>query len=272
MLIRMFGRIAGVTAIIASAMSAAHAIEPFEIRSAESEPVFTQAAVSSSSEDGVASVRMAGFYQNAGGPACGPGGNCGPMAGPACGPNGCRDYMVSPYASYGPCPGGCPTAYRHAQPGADCYAGRPYTLGDLGSDLGWCKSHCDEVNPLSCKNLNCAYQGSALQQWWCDEKMKYQCNRAYRNQVWGAHLHNKFNYFCPSGNGGKGTPLFGHYSRVIAQEPGYYDIRDKQVYGSAMNGVPTAVPLAPNVRHQYNYGWGTPSSRLTPISTIVPPQ
>ena len=75
MLIRMFGRIAGVTAIIASAMSAAHAIEPFEIRSAESEPVFTQAAVSSSSEDGVASVRMAGFYQNAGGPACGPGGD-----------------------------------------------------------------------------------------------------------------------------------------------------------------------------------------------------
>jgi len=102
--------------------------------------------------------------------------------------------------------------------------------------------------------------------------MKYHCNRAYRNQVWGAHLHNKFNYFIPSGNGGKGVPPFGCYQRIIATQPGYYDARDKQVYASPMTGVPTAVPLAPNVRHQYNYGWGTPSSRLTPISTIVPPR
>ena len=34
--------------------------------------------------------------------------------------------------------------------------------------------------------------------------------------------------------------------------------------------VPVAMPLAPNVEHQYNYGWGIPSSRLTPISRFIP--
>ena len=35
--------------------------------------------------------------------------------------------------------------------------------------------------------------------------------------------------------------------------------------------MPTAVPLAPNVRHTMEYGWGMPSSRLVPISRPAPP-
>lgn len=264
MLIRMFGRLAGAAAVVAAAIGAASANEPIEVVSPYAQPVFTEASLPGGETDGVASVRMVGLCRD----------NCGPQGVAPCGPNGmCRDGSClrgGPQGAY--LNGGCPNACRHPGPSAECYAGRPYTLGDLGSDLGWCKSRCDDVNPLSCQNLGHCYQGSSLQQWWCDEKMKYHCNRAYRNQVWGAHLHNKFNYFVPSGNGGKGVPPFGCYQRIIATQPGYYDARDSQVYASPMTGVPTAVPLAPNVRYQYNYGWGTPSSRLTPISTIVPPR
>jgi len=31
------------------------------------------------------------------------------------------------------------------------------------------------------------------------------------------------------------------------------------------------VPMAPVVNHTYNYGWGIPSSRLTPVSHPVAP-
>jgi hypothetical protein len=47
--------------------------------------------------------------------------------------------------------------------------------------------------------------------------------------------------------------------------PYYNDPRDGQVYSATGFGVPVSVPLAPNVRYTYNYGWGVPSSRLTPI-------
>ncbi len=263
MLIRMFGRMAGAAVVIAAAIGAATANEPIEIIAPQSQPVYREASLPGGEAEGVASVRAIGLCREA----------CGPQVAGPCGPNGmCRDGSCLAGGPQGAYPGGCPNVCRHPGPSAECYAGRPYTLGDLGADLGWCKSHCDAVNPLSCQNLGSAYQGSGLQQWWCEEKMKYHCNRAYRNQVWGAHLHNKFNYFAPSGNGGGGVPPFGCYKRIIATQPGYYDARDSQVYASLMTGVPTAVPLAPNVRYQYNYGWGMPSSRLTPISTIVPPR
>lgn len=79
-------------------------------------------------------------------------------------------------------------------------------------------------------------------------------------------LKYKFGYFIPTGNGGTGTPLFGKYHRVYPQDPGYFDQRDGQLYSAQGYGVPVSVPLAPVVGHQYNYGWGIPSSRLTPIS------
>jgi hypothetical protein len=79
-------------------------------------------------------------------------------------------------------------------------------------------------------------------------------------------LHGKFGYFCPTGGCGKGLPPFGHYSMVYAVDPQYSDARDSQLYAAEGYGVPISVPLAPNVHHQYNYSWGTPASRLTPIS------
>ena len=76
----------------------------------------------------------------------------------------------------------------------------------------------------------------------------------------------KFGYFFPNGSGGKGSALVGHYSMVYPVNPGYQDPRDCNVYSAQGYYGPVAVPLAPVVNHTYNYGWGVPSSRLTPVS------
>ncbi len=80
----------------------------------------------------------------------------------------------------------------------------------------------------------------------------------------------KFGYFIPTGCGGAGCPPFGMYRMVYPVDPAHFDQRDGQVYAAAGYGGPVAVPLAPNVEHTYNYGWGLPSSRLTPISHPLP--
>lgn len=84
------------------------------------------------------------------------------------------------------------------------------------------------------------------------------------------YFHSKFGFLCPSGNGGAGSPFCGSYSRVYPQDVGYFDGRDGQLYAAQGYGVPIAVPLAPTVGHTYNYSWGIPSSRLTPISHLAP--
>jgi hypothetical protein len=80
------------------------------------------------------------------------------------------------------------------------------------------------------------------------------------------YLRCKFGYFIPTGAGGAGVPIKGHYSRVYPVNPYYSDPRDGQAYAAQGYGVPMAVPLAPVVAHTYDYSWGIPSSRLTPIS------
>jgi hypothetical protein len=64
--------------------------------------------------------------------------------------------------------------------------------------------------------------------------------------------------------------LGGHYGRVYAVNPYYHDFRDGAVYAAQGYNAPIAVPLAPNVDYQMNYGWGVPSSRMTPVSRVVP--
>lgn len=79
----------------------------------------------------------------------------------------------------------------------------------------------------------------------------------------------KFGFLIPTGCGGAGCPPFGRYARVYPQDPSYFDQRDGQVYGASGYGVPVSVPLAPVVSHTYNYSWGMPSSRLTPVSRLA---
>lgn len=91
-----------------------------------------------------------------------------------------------------------------------------------------------------------------------------------RNRQASANLNQylgcKMGYFIPSGNGGTGSPLVGHYNVVYPVDAGYSDDRDSQVYSAQGYGGAVSVPLAPTVRQTYNYGWGIPSSRLTPVS------
>ncbi len=60
------------------------------------------------------------------------------------------------------------------------------------------------------------------------------------------------------------------YGYTYAYNPWYTDCRDGRVYAAYGWGAPMTVPLAPNVTNQHNYGWGIPSSRLTPISRVAP--
>jgi hypothetical protein len=85
----------------------------------------------------------------------------------------------------------------------------------------------------------------------------------------GAWIRGKFGHHFEHEGGGSaacaGAPLAGHYSIVYPVDPGYFDRRDGQVYAAPGYGGPVSVPLAPVVNHTYNYGWGIPSSRLTPV-------
>jgi hypothetical protein len=190
---------------------------------------------------------------------CGPTAGC--QAGGACAVNGGCNAS-----------GGCMNGMPCMASDGSCLSpevmmGRPYTLGDLKRSMFGAKCRSKEI-----LGMNGCDSCSPLHSWWCEQQYKSQCRRAYRNHVLAAHFHNKFNYFTPGGSCGEGAPLWGHYKRVYATEPHYSHPADSQVYASPMTGHPTAVPLAPTVRHQYNYSWGMPSSRLTPISNVVLPR
>lgn len=227
---------------------------------AEQAPAAAPAAEEAPAEDGVARVPVAGC--RAGG--CAPGAGC--TADSKCGDGACRSGACAT--------NGCNTggAACNGMPCLTCPSscvspevcmGRGYTIGDLKRDLHGlncrCKSAC---------GLDGGYGGGMVSDWWCNQQYQSNCRRAYRNQVFNAWIHNKLNYFIPSGCCGEGCPPFGEYKRVYAADPSYYDQRDTRLYAAPATGVPTAIPLAPNVRYQYNYSWGSPSSRVTPISNL----
>lgn len=108
----------------------------------------------------------------------------------------------------------------------------------------------------------------AMEQRWCD-RSGHQLGMYYHDESGQAmvdYFRCKFKYFIPTGGGGAGVPWVGKYGRVYPQDPYYFDQRDGQTWAAQGYGAPMAVPLAPVVGHSYNYGWGIPSSRLTPIS------
>ena len=99
--------------------------------------------------------------------------------------------------------------------------------------------------------------------WWRGQ----QANYLSRNQRLANHL---FGRMIPSGCNGQGCPPVGCYGITYADDPAYAHPSDGQQYGAQGYGVPMTVPLAPNVRYSYNYSWGTPSSRLTPVGSYDP--
>lgn len=63
-------------------------------------------------------------------------------------------------------------------------------------------------------------------------------------------------------------PPYGFYHLAYPVNPYHFDERDGRIYAAQGYGHPVGVPLAPNVEHTYNYGWGIPSSRLSPVSRM----
>jgi hypothetical protein len=66
------------------------------------------------------------------------------------------------------------------------------------------------------------------------------------------------NCFRGSGGWGRGS------GSLYVNNSYYYDARDTRLYSAQKYNVPVTVPVAPVVR-TYNYGWGIPSARLSPI-------
>lgn len=214
-------------------------------------------------------------------------GSCTARAG-ACGPNGCRP------GTPGSCgPNGCPSC----RVGGGHSSGNGYTFRDagqawngaghatrnaMGQTMGsMCRGReCDwndEVgNGSRSGNGPCPEHGSMncphCNGWLHDQWAMFNARNRQQGEILRAHIHGKFAYFHPMGNGGEGVPPFGCYHLVYAANPNYSDPRDSQIYAAQGWGVPMSVPLAPTVRHTMNYSTGMPSSRLTPISNVVPPR
>jgi hypothetical protein len=161
--------------------------------------------------------------------------------------------------------------------------------GNPGCGATTCQSgNCHSGGCSSCgQGCGCNKSKNPLTRWWKKSKCRRsscECNGHCRGNCDG-HCDNcdscdgcrksKWaklfrNPFCPSGSCGEGTPLFDKYQITYAAQPNYFDQRDGRLYSAQGYGVPMSVPLAPNVRHTYNYGWGMPSSRLTPVSRYIP--
>lgn len=187
--------------------------------------------------------------------ACGPGMYGGYVGG--CGPYGC-DMGMCDYGSACSCGDACGTdgCCTEGCCNSGRCRGRRNRKGDCDS-FGEC--HEQRMLTLFAKPLPkdpCGGRGQ-LRRW-----RGHQMNYLNRNQRLANHL---FGWLVPSGCGGQGCPPIGKYCVNYADDPGYAHPQDGQAWGAQGYGVPVTVPLAPNVRHSYNYSWGTPASRITPM-------
>jgi hypothetical protein len=199
----------------------------------ESASAAAPAAEEAPADDGVARVPVAGCRPGGCSPAtgCSSDGRCGNEPGRpgACSSDGC-------YAGGAACNGMPCMTYPGNSLSPEVCMGRGYTVGDLKRDLHGLKCRC-----RSACGLDDCQGGGMVHDWWYNQQYQSNCRRAYRNQVFNAWIHNKLNYFIPSGCCGEGCPPFGEYKRVYAADPSYYDQRDTQLYAAPATGVPTSL-------------------------------
>lgn len=179
---------------------------------------------------------------------------------------------------YGPPPGG---SYDPGYAGGEGPIPYGYPEGGYyGPEYGYGGGYCPPGGPCP-QGPVCEYcpeflGGGPLANWMRMNASAYRSRNQVASQMLkysiytdlvdkGRWLRCKFGYFVPTGGCGTGVPLAGKYGMVYPVDPNYFDQRDGQVYAAQGYGGPVSVPLAPVVNHTYNYGWGIPSSRLTPI-------
>ncbi len=146
----------------------------------------------------------------------------------------------------------------------------PYPDSPYDATCEDCESDCEDSDS-GIKSLGT--------RWWHNQRAMYHARNRYNNDQLkqavrgcltdGRSHQCKYGYFIPTGCGGGGCPPVGFYSMVYPLNPHFVDRRDTGIYAAQGYGVPVTVPLAPTVENAYNYSWGIPSSRLTPISRTV---
>lgn len=153
----------------------------------------------------------------------------------------------------------------------------------MGCGNPGCRSECCQCLNCCChgnmqcgyvdgyrQRMNCLFAGSAC------SGTGNPCHDFYRGQALSFAAKNArladhlFGWMVPSGCCGKGCPPVGCYEMTYADQPEYIDSRDTQLYAAQGYNMPVTVPLAPNVRHAYNYSSGMPASRITKISNYNP--
>lgn len=121
-----------------------------------------------------------------------------------------------------------------------------------------CKCRRGKSKRLRCRSYRARRQDAEIRQAYradrCKERHQRLCN-------WVAH--SRLGRFMVK------NPPIGRYEIVYPVDPWYGDARDAGVYAAEAYGGPVSVPLAPVIRHTFNYGWGVPSSRLTPVSHMA---
>ena len=150
--------------------------------------------------------------------------------------------------------------------GSSRYTSNRCTLQSHGKCRGNCSNGC-------CPH--CGHPHSKIGNYLCAQSQQMKDRLACEKAQLCSYLKCKFGYFIPAANCGTGVGLCTKYGMVYSLDPSYADPRDEARYAAPWYNMHVNVPLAPNVRHAYNYSWGVPSSRLTPVrhgSVVAPPQ
>lgn len=188
-----------------------------------------------------------------------------------CGTGHCGSAACGQGMTYGNCDSACPSGQCGGSACGNCQSGHcgcDNGKNRRGRNDNNCQS-CDDCYADGYNERMCTLFAKAApddgcsrwcHRWWQGQTNNYQA----RNQKLSNHL---FGWMVPSGC----CPPFGKYHVTYANDPGYADSRDGQVYGAQGYGTHMNVPLAPNVRQSYNYSWGTPASRITPIGHYAGP-
>ncbi|MGH7128205.1 MAG: hypothetical protein ACREJB_04295 [Planctomycetaceae bacterium] len=184
-----------------------------------------------------------------------------------------RRPVVQPVAhdapQYAPAPIAAAPAPLVSHP-APHYAGPSYPMVVDGAYHGGGHWNAWDAYPSDC-GAYCPMPGG-FRCHHCHDDDECEGNGDYDPNAPRSGLWCRYGYFMPTGCCGYGCQPMGHYHMGYAVNPWYFDPRDGRVYAAQYYNMPMAVPLAPNVGHTYNYSWGIPSSRLTPISRHVPQQ
>lgn len=142
----------------------------------------------------------------------------------------------------------------------------PGGVGPVAPNDGRTRSESGYVTFNATRGGRCAGSRNCHGGFWGDQFSRYRCRNQVQSQRLGNGLGCAFAF---------AAPLtwwdWGARKDIVAVNPAYSDPRDSELYSAQGYGVPIAVPLAPVVRDTYNYGWGMPSSRLTPVATHAVP-